>query len=201
LCEWLIGADGARSMVRKQLQIPFKGDTYPHSFYLADAKLDNDELSEDFIQLFLAKKGFAGFFPMMEPGHYRIVGNLPKELDENPELEINDVLPLLNEVSGKEVNVTQTDWFTLYRLHHRMADRFSTGRCFLIGDAAHIHSPVGGQGMNTGLQDAYNLAWKLAGVINKQLKERTGPGSKNTPEYYRPGFYTYHVGELAGGPV
>jgi 2-polyprenyl-6-methoxyphenol hydroxylase-like FAD-dependent oxidoreductase len=171
LCEWLIGADGARSMVRKQLQIPFKGDTYPHSFYLADAKLDNDELSEDFIQLFLAKKGFAGFFPMMEPGHYRIVGNLPKELDENPELEINDVLPLLNEVSGKEVNVTQTDWFTLYRLHHRMADRFSTGRCFLIGDAAHIHSPVGGQGMNTGLQDAYNLAWKLAGVINKQLKE------------------------------
>ena len=68
--------------------------------------------------------------------------------------------------------MSENHWFTTYRLHHRMADNFRQQRCFLVGDAAHIHSPVGGQGMNTGLQDAYNLAWKLAGVVNNQLNEK-----------------------------
>src|SRR6202012_2297910 len=78
--------------------------------------------------------------------------------------------PRLHEVTKRKVNVERTNWFTTYKLHHRMAEKFRNGCCFLIGDAAHIHSPVGGQGMNTGLQDAYNLAWKLAGAINGQIK-------------------------------
>lgn len=170
-CDWLIGADGAHSTVRKQSQIAFNGDTYQHNFYLSDALLDNDILGEGFIQLYLSKKGFAGFFPMPEDKNYRIIGNLPKKFDQNKDLKINDILPSLNDTVHNKINITQNNWFIIYRLHHRMADRFRENRCFLIGDAAHIHSPVGGQGMNTGLQDAYNLAWKLAGVINGQIKE------------------------------
>jgi hypothetical protein len=121
--------------------------------------------------LFLASNDFAGFFPMPEAKNYRIIGNLPVELEQKEDLQTEDILPLLNKVTGQQINLVQSNWFTIYRLHHRMADQFRMGRSFLIGDAAHIHSPVGGQGMNTGLQDAYNLAWKLAGVVNDQLKE------------------------------
>ena len=170
-CDWVIGADGAHSTVRKQLQIPFNGDTYPHNFYLADVKLDREALGADYVQLFLRKDGFAGFFPMAEEDQFRIVGNLPTNMEPSAGLQFNDIKPLLENVCGVEVNVVENNWFTVYRLHHRMAERFRKQRCFLIGDAAHIHSPVGGQGMNTGLQDAYNLAWKLAGVIKGQLNE------------------------------
>lgn len=170
-CDWLIGADGAHSIVRKQLQIPFSGETYVHNFYLADLELDNEELNESKVQLFLAKKGFAGFFPLPESNCYRIVGSLPDEYDQKEDPDLEEVLPHLNKITGYPINIVHNNWFTVYRLHHRMADKFRVQRCFLIGDAAHIHSPVGAQGMNTGLQDAYNLAWKLAGVVNNQLRE------------------------------
>ncbi|MDN5285622.1 MAG: hypothetical protein JWR38_1896 [Mucilaginibacter sp.] len=168
-CDWLVGADGAHSSVRKQLQIPFNGDSYQHQFYLADVKISN--AFGDKVSLFLSKKGFAAFFPMPEKQCYRIVGKLPGGFDKKDNLTIEETLPYLNAVTGKTIVVDKTNWFTTYGLHHRMADKFREGRCFLIGDAAHIHSPVGGQGMNTGLQDAYNLGWKLAGVINEQLNE------------------------------
>jgi 2-polyprenyl-6-methoxyphenol hydroxylase-like FAD-dependent oxidoreductase len=170
-CDWLIGADGAHSVVRKQLQIPFNGDTYAHEFYLIDAEITNKELSDDKVGLYLSKKGFAGFFPMPEDSCYRVVGNLPKGIEVSDDLKLADVLPHLNSVVQLDIQIINLKWFTTYRLHHRMADNFRKQRCFLIGDAAHIHSPVGGQGMNTGLQDAYNLAWKLAGVVNGQLKQ------------------------------
>jgi 2-polyprenyl-6-methoxyphenol hydroxylase-like FAD-dependent oxidoreductase len=166
LCNWLIGADGAHSTVRKLLQIPFTGDTYPNQFYLADVILDKDS---DQMNMYLTGKGFAAFFPMPEQNTCRIVGNLNGKLAAKKNLQFEDVLPLLQEKTRQPLDIKQCTWFTTYRLHHRMAEKFSLGRCFLIGDAAHIHSPVGGQGMNTGLQDAYNLSWKLAGVINKNL--------------------------------
>lgn len=171
ICDWLVGADGAHSTVRKQLQIPFSGDTYAHEFYLADVELDNQQLTIDEVQLYLSKKGFAGFFPMPENNCFRIIGNLPEGIEQVESLQIDAVLPHLNSISGLPIKVLHVNWFTTYRLHHRMADRFRQQRCFLVGDAAHIHSPVGGQGMNTGLQDAYNLAWKLAGVVNSLLNE------------------------------
>ncbi|MGN8068302.1 FAD-dependent monooxygenase [Mucilaginibacter sp. 22184] len=169
-CDWLIGADGARSMVRKQLGIPFNGDTYQYQFYLADVKISN--AFSDKVNLFLAKKGFAGFFPMPQKNCYRIVGQVPVELSQREDMPIEEILPHLNAITGQTIGVEHTNWFTTYRLHHRMADNFRQKRSFLIGDAAHIHSPVGGQGMNTGLQDAYNLAWKLVGVVNNQLQEK-----------------------------
>jgi 2-polyprenyl-6-methoxyphenol hydroxylase-like FAD-dependent oxidoreductase len=169
--DWVIGADGAHSTVRKQLKIPFSGNTYASEFYLADVELDNPELDDDLVHLCLGKKGFAGFFPMPEGKRYRLIGNLPERLTKTESLKLEDVLPYLQDISGISAQIKQNFWFTTYRLHHRMADKFREQRCFLIGDAAHIHSPVGGQGMNTGLQDAYNLAWKLAGVVNSRLKE------------------------------
>ncbi|HEY8783820.1 MAG TPA: FAD-dependent monooxygenase [Mucilaginibacter sp.] len=169
-CDWVIGADGAHSLVRQQLNIPFSGDTYRHIYYLADVELGNKELGDTMVNLFLGKTGLAGFFPMPEANRYRIIGNLPDILDKKKDLRLDDVLPYLNNICGFDLQIVQNYWFTDYRLHHRMADKFRKQRCFLAGDAAHIHSPVGAQGMNTGLQDAYNLAWKLAGVINNQLK-------------------------------
>ena len=168
--DWVIGADGAHSAVRKQLNIPFTGDTYNHVFYLADIEIKNEEVNDEQVSLFLAGDGIAGFFPMPEPNRFRVIGNLPDELDKRDNLQLEDVMPGLNQVCGFGLEVKHNYWFTIYRLHHRMAERFREQRCFLIGDAAHIHSPVGAQGMNTGLQDAYNLAWKLAGVVNGQIK-------------------------------
>ncbi|RYU86889.1 monooxygenase [Mucilaginibacter terrigena] len=169
-CDYVIGADGAHSVVRKQLAIPFTGDTYQHKFYLADVKLTS-AMNGEVVNLFVAKKGFAGFFPMPEERSFRIVASLPDGLEEREDLQMNDVLPQLQNITGVGIEIDQVNWFTTYKLHHRMAEKFSDGRCYLIGDAAHIHSPVGGQGMNTGLQDAYNLGWKLAAVINRQIKD------------------------------
>jgi 2-polyprenyl-6-methoxyphenol hydroxylase-like FAD-dependent oxidoreductase len=170
-CDWVIGADGAHSAVRKQLQIPFKGDTYPSFFYLADLKLDTDFLIGDYIQLYLGKNDLVGFFPLPEKDCYRLIGNLADKFEQRKTVTADDILPYLSDLTKSTVKIEENHWFTTYKLHHRMAERFRDQRCFLIGDAAHIHSPVGGQGMNTGLQDAYNLAWKLAGVINGQIRE------------------------------
>ncbi|MFI5162713.1 MAG: FAD-dependent monooxygenase [Sphingobacteriales bacterium] len=170
-CDWVIGADGAHSTVRKQSGILFSGDTYPHHFYLADVELDAPFLDGDYVQLYLAKNGMSGFFPMPEKDRYRIIGNLPEGFENNADTTLEDILPGINTVTGYPLKVVKNEWFTTYKLHHRMAESFRKQNCFLVGDAAHIHSPVGAQGMNTGLQDAYNLAWKLAGVINGHIRD------------------------------
>ncbi len=169
--DYLIGADGAHSAVRKALNIPFKGDTYKNMFYLIDGKLA-DEFGNDLIRIFLSGKGMAAFFPMPDNGYYRIIGNMPAGINgKDNSLQLEGVLAALNKVTGRVNVITDCRWLISYKLHHRMADNFRQGRCFLVGDAAHIHSPVGGQGMNTGLQDAYNLAWKMALIINKKSSE------------------------------
>lgn len=167
-CDYVIGADGAHSVVRKQMGMHFKGDTYNHKFYLADVKL-KATLDDQIVSLSIDKTGFAGFFPLPEADTFRIVASLPDELENEAELTMDAVLPALNNITKKDLQVEKLNWFTTYKLHHRMATEFNEGNCFLVGDAAHIHSPVGGQGMNTGLQDAYNLAWKLAAVLNGQI--------------------------------
>jgi 2-polyprenyl-6-methoxyphenol hydroxylase-like FAD-dependent oxidoreductase len=183
--DWLVGADGAGSKVRKALNIHFTGGTYEHKFYLADLAI-GQELGNDFIRIFVKDEGFAGIFPMQN-GIYRFIGVLPETLKNRQNLLFEDIKPYLTFTLDFALQEEQCNWFATYQLHHRMAERFRSQRCFLIGDAAHIHSPVGGQGMNTGLQDAYNLAWKLAGVIKKELpvkildtyvKERTPVAKK-----------------------
>ncbi|HEX3384853.1 MAG TPA: FAD-dependent monooxygenase [Mucilaginibacter sp.] len=168
-CDWVAGADGAHSTVRKQLNIPFSGDTYPSFFYLADIEVNANILSGTHIQLFMDDRNLAGFFPMPEKDCYRVIGIVPKEFGAREDLVLEDILPYMTSLMHSDIKIVKDNWFTTYKLHHRMAESFRKQNCFLIGDAAHIHSPVGGQGMNTGLQDAYNLAWKLAGVINGQI--------------------------------
>lgn len=168
-CDYVVGADGAGSVVRKQLGIPFTGDTYPHQFYLADIEVEN-EMASDKVNVYLGKNGFASIFPMPEEKSFRVIASLPDGLENKEDLSIADVMPSFDQITSSNIKIEKVNWFTIYKLHHRMADKFSDERCFLIGDAAHIHSPVGGQGMNTGLQDAYNLGWKMASVINRQIK-------------------------------
>lgn len=163
-CDWLVGADGASSRVRHLLDIDFVGGTYDHTFLVADAQVDWDFNHEE-IFVCLADKTLAAFFPMMGDKRFRIVSFLPPHLQNYEDLSFERIAPSLQKQLGIKVKFSHVNWFSTYKLHHRYALKFSVGRCFLAGDAAHIHSPAGGQGMNTGLQDAYNLAWKLALVI------------------------------------
>jgi 2-polyprenyl-6-methoxyphenol hydroxylase-like FAD-dependent oxidoreductase len=167
--DWLIGADGAHSFVRKKLQIEFKGDAYTNKFYLADIEL-NQCFEEKQVTLKLGNTAFTGFFPMKGVNRFRVVATLPKQFADREEVSFEEIQSDLIQSLPENVRIENCQAFSIYKLHHRMASKFSDKRSFLIGDAAHIHSPVGGQGMNTGLQDAYNLAWKLAGVINQKLQ-------------------------------
>jgi hypothetical protein len=124
----------------------------------------------DEVNVYLFRDGFHLLFPMRGKDHWRIVGILPLELRNKPDLKFEAVIPSLQNQAGNGLSIKACSWFSTYRIHHRRAVRFRDRRCFLLGDAAHIHSPVGAQGMNTGLQDAYNLAWKLALVIQNRAK-------------------------------
>lgn len=168
-CNWLIAADGASSSVRKTLKIPFSGGTYEQKFFLADIQI-NEGVSADAVRTYFTENGFTAVFPMRD-STYRLIGLVPKTLKSKDFLSFDDLRPYLTFNLGFPVTEKCCKWFSTYQLHHRMADRFRSQRCFLIGDSAHIHSPVGGQGMNTGLQDAYNLAWKLAGVLENKYPE------------------------------
>lgn len=165
-CDWLIAADGASSRIRKNLGTGFSGGTYLNRFYLADLHLKEGPGLEN-VRIFLKDEGFAGIFPL-RAGTYRFIGILPETLKNRGSAGFEDIRPYLTYTLGFPLQEESCTWFSTYQLHHRMAERFRNRRCFLIGDAAHIHSPVGGQGMNTGLQDAYNLAWKLSGVIKNE---------------------------------
>lgn len=164
---WVAGCDGARSAVRELNDITFPGAPYEHVFYVADVQAEGNMVPDE-VNVFLWRDGFHLFFPMRGEDHWRIVGILPPALRERKEVSFDDALPSLRGETGLELSFKQCSWFSTYRIHHRSASRFRTGRCFLLGDAAHVHSPIGAQGMNTGLQDAYNLAWKLSLVV-KQL--------------------------------
>jgi 2-polyprenyl-6-methoxyphenol hydroxylase-like FAD-dependent oxidoreductase len=159
---FLVGCDGAGSLVRHQMGILFEGDTVPKIFYVADVKLKSPVIQKDELYIFLIKKGFILFFPMEGEEHYRIVGILPDRTDENEQFTFGDIENgIINEIEIP-VHFDKVMWFSSYKVHSRKAGTFMGDRCFIAGDAAHIHTPAGGQGMNTGIQDAYNLAWKMA---------------------------------------
>jgi len=139
---YVAGCDGGHSAVRELCGITFPGAPYEHVFFVADTEATGPMVAEE-LNVYLWREGFHLFFPMHGKDRWRVIGILPKKLD-----------------------FKQCSWFSIYRIHHRAAQKFRDRRCFLLGDAAHVHSPAGGQGMNTGLQDAYNLAWKLALVVD-----------------------------------
>ena len=164
---WVGGCDGARSVVRELTGITFPGAPYEHVFFVADVQVTGSMVPSS-VNVYLWKAGFHLFFPMRGTDHWRIVGILPSELRNRDDIDFESVVPSVQRELGSSLAFKECSWFSTYRIHHRRAARFRDRRCFLLGDAAHIHSPVGAQGMNTGLQDAYNLAWKLALVIRGQ---------------------------------
>ena len=161
---WVAGCDGARSPVREFCGITFPGAPYEHVFFVADTVATGDMVPHE-LNVYLWDQGFHLFFPMRHERHWRVIGILPASLRERADASFDDVVPQLRAVVGDKLSFQDCHWFSTYRIHHRAAARFRERRCFLLGDAAHIHSPMGAQGMNTGLQDAYNLAWKLAMVV------------------------------------
>jgi 2-polyprenyl-6-methoxyphenol hydroxylase-like FAD-dependent oxidoreductase len=164
---YMAGCDGARSAVREQSGISFPGAPYEHVFFVADT-VATGPMRPDELNIYLWRDGFHLLFPMRGQDHWRIVGMLPQRLLNRDNLTFDDVIPAVRDEAGAALKFQDCSWFSTYRIHHRCAEKFRDRRCFLLGDAAHIHSPAGGQGMNTGLQDAYNLAWKLALVVQKR---------------------------------
>ena len=170
-CEWVAGCDGAHSAVRELCGIGFPGAPYEHVFYVADT-VATGGMKPNEVNAYLWKDGFHLLFPMRGENHWRVVGILPDALKGRKDIDFKDVEPSVRGESGPNLEFQSCSWFSTYRIHHRAATRFRDRRCFLLGDAAHIHSPVGAQGMNTGLQDAYNLAWKLAMVLHGRADAR-----------------------------
>ena len=163
-CEasYVAGCDGAHSTVRQTLAIGFPGGTYEHVFYVADVEASG-AIAKGELHVGLVTADFLAIFPLKDDGHWRLVGTVREELaDRHETLSWNDVSRRV--LAWMRIDVANVNWFSTYHVHHRVADHFRKGRAFLLGDAAHIHSPVGGQGMNTGIGDAINLAWKLAAV-------------------------------------
>lgn len=162
---WVIGCDGGPSTVRNQLGIEFEGEKRGTWFVLADVKLDWDE-KPGVARGFLGPDGPLLFFPLPERPWYRIVAAM---LDADPEQrpELSDVLfeNLVIDRYLPRCRLIEYRWQSAFQVRRRLASRYRRGRVFLAGDAAHTHSPIGGQGMNTGLADASNLCWKLDRVI------------------------------------
>ncbi|MBV9232019.1 MAG: FAD-dependent monooxygenase [Chloroflexi bacterium] len=168
---WLIGCDGARSRVRKVLAIPFEGTTAPEEFLLADVDLDWNRTRET-THGWLTRDGLFAVFPL-PGGQWRLFATLQaQDTQEIPQASVEVFQRLLVQYTGDtRTTVSNPTWMSNFKINYRMATEYRKGRVFLAGDAAHIHSPYGGQGMNIGIQDAYNLVWKLALVLQEKARE------------------------------
>ena len=158
---YVVGADGFRSTVRSEAGIAFEGGEYAQSFVLADVTLDWPLPSAE-VQLFFSPAGLVVVAPL-PGGHHRIVATA----DDAPETPSLDYLQTLLSTRGPgDSTVRAVEWTSRFRVHHRLAAQYRSGDLFLVGDAAHVHSPAGGQGMNTGIQDAIDLADTLAAALH-----------------------------------
>lgn len=166
---YVIGADGAHSAVRKALGLAFEGAKYPQTFMLADCRVEWP-LDHARFRVFMHGDTIALFLPLDGAGRSRVMATdhsntADRGGAEATRLDLAELEPVYREATGLDLRLSDPVWATRYRVSHRGVERYRDGRVFVAGDAAHIHSPAGGQGMNTGLQDAANLAWKLATVL------------------------------------
>ncbi len=177
-CHWLLGCDGAHSTTRKQLGIPFAGEFDPNDWILADVHLEG-ALPRDELSIYWHARGIVAFFPIGED-RFRIVADIGKApgTDRPADPSLDDIHAMLAERGLSQLRAFNPIWLAGFRIHERKVIEYGRGRVLLAGDAAHIHSPAGGQGMNTGMQDACNLAWKLALV-----QQGHAPWSPLIPSY------------------
>jgi 2-polyprenyl-6-methoxyphenol hydroxylase-like FAD-dependent oxidoreductase len=171
---YLVGCDGAHSFVRREAQFSFQGASYPQDFVLGDVEADGP-LETGAINSFAGEGGAAIFFPLGSPTTWRVIAMVARAsgavrdgqglAEPRESLTLEELQSVVAIPTGGSVVVRDPFWLTHFRLHHRQIAHYRRGRVFLAGDAAHIHSPVGAQGMNTGIQDAWNLGWKLALTI------------------------------------
>jgi 2-polyprenyl-6-methoxyphenol hydroxylase-like FAD-dependent oxidoreductase len=164
-CEaaYIAGCDGVRSRVRETMGTGFAGGTYRHLFYVADVEASGPAIDGE-LNADLEEADFLAVFPLAGKGRVRLIGTLRDERADRAEtLTFDDVSRRI--IENLKVDLKTVNWFSTYHVHHRVTQHFRKGRAFLLGDAAHVHSPAGGQGMNTGIGDAINLAWKLKEAI------------------------------------
>ncbi len=160
VAQWLIGCDGAHSTVRKALELPFEGSAYEERFGLVDCMVKSD-LPDDEISTFFHEDGAFVFFPLGKK-RFRIIVNVPSSQVIGDAPSLSDMQVFADRRGPGNIKLHDPIWLAWFTIHQRSVSKYRVGRVFLAGDAAHIHSPIGGQGMNTGMQDAFNLAWKLA---------------------------------------
>lgn len=164
---FVCGCDGAHSTAREQAGIQFPGGTYQQKFFVADVESPDNIMQG--LQIGVQKKDFCLAFPVRSSQTVRLIGIVPEQAENKPSITFADVRESVD--TNMDLTINQINWFSTYHVHHRVVPQFRKGRLFLAGDTAHVHSPVGGQGMNTGIGDAVNLAWKLAAVIQGQADE------------------------------
>lgn len=171
---YVIGCDGAHSTVRRLAGIPFEGAAYPQTFALGDLDVQGG-LAPDAVHSFVGPAGIMLFFPLGEPAPWRMIGIVPGDIPVNregklPEPSLQDLQAIVTRYT-RNVRLRDPVWLRYFRIHHRQATRYRNDRVFVAGDAAHVHSPAGAQGMNTGIQDSWNLGWKLALVERGDAQE------------------------------
>ncbi len=170
---FIVGCDGARSIVRHGIGAAFPGGTYEKFFYVADVEASGPAANGE-ANIALDSSDFVAWLPYTDSGKGRLIGvasNAGETIDKDKaaSMTFDDVgQDALDSIGLK---VEKVNWFSTYHVHHRVTDRYKRGRAFIVGDAAHIHSPAGGQGMNTGIGDAINLAWKLAAVMKQNAPD------------------------------
>ncbi|MFN8255996.1 MAG: FAD-dependent monooxygenase [Bacteroidales bacterium] len=166
--KYIIAADGAKSSIRQSLNIPFNGKLYPKPIFIVDCKATTD-FAPDEINFLFTQSYVAGFFPLKN-FRWRIDSNLPKALEKMDFISFDDVAKDFSTWNKAKITFQNLEWFSVTHSQQKYASVVRVHNCFLAGDAAHVNTPVGSQGMNTGLQDAYNLAWKLSFVIKNKAK-------------------------------
>jgi 2-polyprenyl-6-methoxyphenol hydroxylase-like FAD-dependent oxidoreductase len=191
--DWLAGCDGAHSIVRHTLAAPFSGETLRTSdWVLADTHMTGYPFPDTEVAVYWAREGVLPIFPIA-PGRYRIIANIPPSGGDHPrDPTLEEIAAIVEQRGPKGAKLFDPIWLSGFRINARKVKDYRSGRAFLCGDAAHVHSPAGGEGMNTGMQDAFNLAWKLAlaihgtcgeALLDTYSPERSGVGDevlKNT---------------------
>jgi 2-polyprenyl-6-methoxyphenol hydroxylase-like FAD-dependent oxidoreductase len=169
---WLIGCDGAHSTVRHGLGMQFEGNTLASDWILADIHLTGLGPNEEEVNTYWHASGVLVLFPISK-GRYRMIADVgdAHEKQLRPDPTLAEVQAIIDQRGPEGIQISAPIWLSAFRINERKVTNYRAGRVFLVGDAAHVHSPAGGQGMNTGMQDAVNLAWKLAMVQRGLMAE------------------------------